>query len=237
MNKNIIAIVPSAGIGKRFSLSVKKTFTSLQGAPLIAHTLKRLCEEELITEVLPVISREDIEKCSLMIREFGLRKVNRIAPGGNERQDSVFNALKLIEQETAAKDSIILIHDGVRPFIPEGLIGRLIRELDTCDGVVPGLPLKETIKETDAQEMVISTVDRERFRSVQTPQAFRYSTIKKAYDSASSEAHYATDDAALVERAGGKVRVIAGSPFNIKITTPEDLDMIEFILSRSQDIT
>jgi 2-C-methyl-D-erythritol 4-phosphate cytidylyltransferase len=125
-----------------------------------------------------------------------------------------------------------LIHDGVRPFIPEGLIEKLIEELKNYDGAIPGLPVKETLKEAALDGTVISTVDRERFWTVQTPQAFYFDTIKKAYDAAYTKGFYATDDAALVERLGGRVKIVTGSPLNIKVTTPEDRDMVEHLLAK-----
>lgn len=231
MNK-IIAIVPAAGLGKRFKSPVKKTFVDLKGIPLIIHTLIRLCEEKVITEVVPVLGGEDIDNGFDLIRQYGLHKIRRIAPGGNERQDSIYNALKLLEQNGIESGSIILIHDGVRPFIPEGLIEKLIEELKNYDGAIPGCPVKETLKEAALDGIVISTVDRERFWTVQTPQAFYFDTIKKAYDTAYTKGFYATDDAALVERLGGRVKIVTGSPLNIKVTTPEDRDMVEHLLAK-----
>jgi 2-C-methyl-D-erythritol 4-phosphate cytidylyltransferase len=232
MSKKIIAIVPAAGLGKRFKAPVKKTFVDLKGVPLIIHTLMRLCEEKVITEVVPVLGGEDIDNGFDLIRQYGLRKIRRIAPGGNERQDSIYNALKLLEQNGIESGSIILIHDGVRPFIPEGLIEKLIEELKNYDGAIPGFPVKETLKEAALDGTVISTVDRERFWTVQTPQAFYFDTIKKAYDAAYTKGFYATDDAALVERLGGRVKIVTGSPLNIKVTTPEDRDMVEHLLAK-----
>jgi 2-C-methyl-D-erythritol 4-phosphate cytidylyltransferase len=232
MSKKIIAIVPAAGLGKRFKAPVKKTFVDLKGVPLIIHTLMRLCEEKVITEVVPVLGGEDIDNGFDLIRQYGLRKIRRIVPGGNERQDSIYNALKLLEQNGIESSSVILIHDGVRPFIPEGLIERLIEELKNYDGAIPGFPVKETLKEAALDGTVISTVDRERFWTVQTPQAFYFDTIKKAYDAAYTKGFYATDDAALVERLGGRVKIVTGSPLNIKVTTPEDREMVEHLLAK-----
>ena len=232
MSKKIIAIVPAAGLGKRFKAPVKKTFVDLKGVPLIIHTLMRLCEEKVITEVVPVLGGEDIDNGFDLIRQYGLRKIRRIASGGNERQDSIYNALKLLEQNGIESGSIILIHDGVRPFIPEGLIEKLIEELKNYDGAIPGFPVKETLKEAALDGTVISTVDRERFWTVQTPQAFYFDTIKKAYDAVYTKGFYATDDAALVERLGGRVKIVTGSPLNIKVTTPEDMEMVEYLLAK-----
>jgi 2-C-methyl-D-erythritol 4-phosphate cytidylyltransferase len=233
MNKKAIAIVPSAGLGKRFDAKIRKTFAAVHDVPLLVHTLRRLAAERSITEIIPVLRKQDIENGFQFINEYQVEKVTRIARGGKERQDSIHNALMLLDQNGSNPDSIVLIHDGVRPFIPEGLIASLISGLKTFDGVIPGIPVKETIKEVAPDGSVISTVNRERFRSVQTPQAFTFSTIKRAYDSAYAQGYYATDDAALVERIGGRVKIISGSPYNIKVTTPEDLEMVEWILTSS----
>jgi len=232
MGKEIIAIVPSAGLGKRFNASIKKTFADLEGIPLLIHTLKRLSSEGLITEIIPVLGKDDIGHGYQMVENFGLGKIKLIASGGKERQDSVFNALNLLKENGAPLDSIILIHDGVRPFIPEGLVEKLIGGLNNSDGVVPGLPVKETLKEVSSDGTVTSTVNREKLWSIQTPQAFTFSVIKRAYDAAYAAGFYATDDAALVERIGGRVKIIPGSPYNIKVTTPEDMGMVEHIITK-----
>ncbi len=234
MEKKIIAIVPAAGIGKRFDPSRKKTFVELDGIPLVIHTFKRLQTDPLITDIIPVVREEDIERVFTMVREHGLTKIQKIAPGGNERQDSIYNALNLIEKtgDEFYRESTVLVHDGARPVIPEGTVKRLLEGLNDADGSAPGLPAKDTLKKISEDSIIISTLDREHVRAIQTPQAFQFDVIKKAYDLAYKDGIYATDDAALVERTGGKVRIIDGSPLNIKITTPEDLEMLEYFLAR-----
>lgn len=237
MDTRIIAIVPSAGIGKRFDPSRRKTFVSINGVPLLIYTLKRLHSEDSIAEIIPVIRQEDTVRFNEMVKEHLLDKIKRVAPGGPERQDSIYNALRLIEEDGIdhCKNSYVLIHDGVRPYIPEGMIDKLMGEIKDVDGVIPGIPVKDTIKEIDAGGMVVSTLNREKVRAVQTPQFFSFSAVKKAYDKAYDDGFFATDDAALVERTGGRVKIISGSPFNIKVTTPEDLKMVEYLLKKEQD--
>lgn len=234
MDTKIIAIVPSAGLGKRFDPSRRKTFVSINGVPLLIYTLRRLHSEEPIAEIIPVIRQEDTAQFYQMVNEYHLDKIKRVAPGGPERQDSIYNALKLIEEDGTDiyRNSYVLIHDGVRPYIPEGMINRLMDEIKGADGVIPGVPVKDTIKEIDGGGIVVSTLNRDKVRAVQTPQFFSFSAIKKAYDKAYEDGFYATDDAALVERTGGRVKIISGSPFNIKVTTPEDLKMVEYLLGR-----
>ena len=236
MDARITAIVPSAGFGKRFDPSRRKTFVSINGVPLLIHTLRRLHSENAIAEIIPVLRQEDIGPFIETARGYHLDKIKRVASGGPERQDSIYNALRLIEGDGTdfCRDSYVLIHDGVRPYIPEGLIDELAVGIKDVDGVIPGVPVKDTIKAIDAGGIVVTTLDREKMRAVQTPQFFSFDVIKKAYDKAYEDGIYATDDAALVERTGGRVRIIAGSPFNIKVTTPEDLKMVEYLLSKEQ---
>jgi 2-C-methyl-D-erythritol 4-phosphate cytidylyltransferase len=236
METKITAIVPSAGLGKRFDPSRRKTFVGINGVPLLIHTLRRLHIENSIAEIIPVLRQEDIGPFTETAKGYHLDKIKRVAPGGPERQDSIYNALRLIEGDGMDfyRDSYVLIHDGVRPYIPEGLIDKLAVEIKDVDGVIPGIPVKDTIKAIDAGGIVVTTLDREKMRAVQTPQFFSFNVIKKAYDKAFEDGFYATDDAALVERTGGRVRIIAGSPFNIKVTTPEDLKMVEYLLSKEQ---
>lgn len=235
----VIAIVAAAGMGKRFGPGTKKPFQNLSGKPLILWSLEALESVHEIEEIIPVLMKEDMEYGRRVFEEYRLRKVKMIAPGGKERQDSVYNGLRLIDD----KKSIVLIHDGVRPLIEKELIERGIMELQTShetsakegdgfDGVVLGVPVKDTIKELEAG-FIRKTLKRESLWAIQTPQIFPFKKISDAYEKAAKEDFYSTDDSALLERYGGKVKVIAGSYRNIKITTPEDLEIAEFLLNRA----
>lgn len=239
----IIAIVPTAGWGRRFGTSRKKPFVGLLGIPLLIHTLRRLHSVSSITEIIPVLREEDIEKGLKLVRGYKLNKVKHVVSGGKERQDSVYNALCLIAKGSYREDfpisqgkTLILIHDGVRPLVTTQLIEKILTEIynegNNIDGVVPGIPLKETLKEVGGDGFVISTKSRERFWVIQTPQVFRFNVLKKAYDEAYKDGFYATDDSALVERVSGRVKVISGDPFNIKVTTPEDMEMVKYLLAK-----
>lgn len=233
MDRKIVAIVPAAGIGRRFDSSKRKTFTGLDGVPLFVHTLQRLHREEAVTHILPVLRKQDIKEGLGLTSDHNLSKIKQIAPGGRERQDSIYNALKLLDPERAVgRDSIILIHDGARPFIPEGTIETLIEELNGFDGAAPGIPARETLKEVSSEGTVVSTVNRDKIWAIQTPQVFSFTVIMDAYARAYADGFYATDDAALVERVGGRIRIIPGSPYNIKITTREDLKILEYLLMK-----
>lgn len=230
MKTKVVAIVPAAGLGKRFSASEKKTFVKLSETPLVIYTLKKLNKSASVTEIIPVLRQEDLAAGLEFAESHNLEKIKQIAPGGKERQDSVYNALKLVNE-----DCLILIHDGARPFISGEMIEKLLQEIKGVDGVIPGMPVKETLKEVDIKKrIVLSTVKREKLWTIQTPQIFPFKVIKKAYDKAYADGFYATDDAALVERIGGKIKIIPGSPFNIKITTPEDFDMAECLLTKKE---
>jgi len=241
--EKVVAVVPAAGLGKRFGAGTNKPFQTLVGKPLIIWVLETLEAIDEVVEIIPVLKSEDME-CGLKIFErAGLLKIKRIAQGGKERQDSVYNGLKLIED----KNCIVLIHDGVRPLAERDLIEKVIKELlispapplkeggkwgfKGYDGIVPGVPLKDTIKEaTDG--IIKKTLRRDALWAIQTPQIFPYKSIFSAYNKAMKEEFYSTDDAAIVEKYGGKIKVVMGSYRNIKITTPEDLDIAEFLLRK-----
>lgn len=226
----------------------------LGNKPLIAWVFEVLESINEIAEILPVFKKDDMALGCDLLEKFKFSKVKRIAPGGKERQDSVYSALTLIDKET----DVVLIHDGVRPLVDRDLIERAIRELlipsvpplakggeGGFDGVVVGVPLKDTIKKILSlgsqglsEVLVQKTLDRKSLWAIQTPQVFKYSVLMKAYRKAMDERFYSTDDSAIVEKYGGKVKAIMGSYSNIKITTPEDLTIAELLLrKRSESIS
>ena len=230
----VFAIVPAAGKGKRFGPDTNKPFQTLISNPLIIWSLKALENVIDIVEIIPVLKVEDMEHGRNVFEEYGLSKIKRIAPGGKERQDSVYNGLKLIENTNC----IVLIHDGVRPLIEKPLIEGMIKQMseilqkkEQCDGIVLGVPLKDTIKVAE-DGIIKKTLRRDSLWAIQTPQVFPYSNIFSAYERAMKEGFYSTDDAAIVEKYGGKIKIVMGSYRNIKITTPEDLAIAEILLSR-----
>lgn len=234
MKTKIVAIVPAAGLGMRFSNILRKPFAKVADIPLLIYTLKRLHQAKSITEIIPVLRKEDMSRGLELIESYGLEKIKQIASGGKERQDSVYNALKLVEAGAARSrdDCLIFIHDGVRPLVSAKLIQELLKGIKGVDGVVPGLSVKETLKKINTKGFVISTVNRKGLWTVQTPQVFPFKVIKRAYDRACKDGFHATDDAALVERIGGRMKTIKGDPNNIKVTTPEDMDMVEYLLAK-----
>lgn len=230
MKANVIAVVPAAGVGKRFGNGTNKPFETLGGKPLMLWAIESLGSLPEVSEIIPVIKEDHMESAAELFERYGIQKVKRIAPGGGERQESVFHGLSLIEDG----NSIVLVHDGVRPLIEPHIVRFALRELKDCDGVVVGVPVKDTIKEV-MDGMVSRTLSRDFLWAVQTPQIFRYEAIRQAHEKASADSFSSTDDSALVERYGGKVKMIMGSYTNIKVTTPGDLLMAEQFLRMSAE--
>lgn len=231
MQPKTIAIIPSAGLGKRFGKDKNKTFETLGSKPLLIWALETLETMPEISEIIPVLKESDIKAGTELLSQYRITKVKQIAPGGRERQDSVFNGLHFIKDT----GSIVLIHDGARPFIEPKTVRRALRALSGCDGVVIGVPPKDTIKVIEGQ-LIRQTLKRDTLMAIQTPQIFFYRPLLAAYEDAMTESFYATDDAALVEKNGGRIGVVLGEYTNIKITTPEDLVIAEaFLKMRGAD--
>jgi len=223
----VTVLVPAAGMGKRMGKAVAKQFLPLGDKPMLAHTLLAFQRSSDIDEIIPILSEDDMEHCLRdVIEAFHITKVRTLVVGGRERQDSVFNGIMKLEGDA----SVVLVHDGVRPFVTAAMIKECVDLARKGECVAVGVPIKDTIKEVDGQGMVHQTLERSRLWAIQTPQAFPAKLLRKAYEEAYKHKVTATDDAALAERAGNKVRVIMGSYENIKITTPEDLVLAEEIL-------
>ncbi len=218
MKESIVVIVPAAGLGTRFSPGTNKPFHALLGKPLIVWSLEIFETLHEIEEIIPVLKESDLQTGIEIFERYNLSKVKRIAPGGKERQDSVYNGLKLVK----GRADMVLIHDGARPLVDGSMVKTALNALSSFDGVIAGVPVKDTIKEVQ-DSVVKRTLKRETLWAIQTPQLFLYASLMKAYDAAMEENFYSTDDAALLERNGGKIRVIMGSYSNIKVTTPEDI--------------
>jgi 2-C-methyl-D-erythritol 4-phosphate cytidylyltransferase len=222
----VVAIIPAAGTGKRFGDRTNKPLELLNGKPLIIWALETLEAMPEIKEIIPVLKESDMEYGADLFEEYRISKIRRIAPGGKERQDSVFHGVKLIDD----KKCIVLVHDGARPLIETDIIREALKQMKDCDGVVVAVPVKDTIKEVSGG-IIKKTLKRNSLWSVQTPQIFPFKTLYNAYEKAMQDSFYSTDDSALVEKYGGKIKIAEGSYSNIKITTPEDMKAAEIILS------
>jgi len=226
----VFALIPAAGMGKRMGASINKQYLLLGGRPILAHTLSVFEQSPLITGICLVTPADEIPYCREEVVKAGnFSKVLEIVPGGKERQNSVMNGLLALERHASA-DDVILIHDGVRPFISHELLQRAIDGARSSDGALVAVPAKDTIK-TVRDGIVIDTPARETLWQAQTPQSFRYGVILEAHLKAARENFVGTDDTSLVERNNGKIRIIQGDYGNIKITTPEDLVLAEAFLA------
>ncbi len=234
----VTAIVPAAGSGIRFGIKRNKPLFTFAGKPLLIWPLQVLQEVIEIKEIVPVVKHEDIKTTHDLIEQYQITKVRKIILGGQERQDSVYNGLKSINPDT----NLVLIHDGARPLIENSLVKKMISCLmltqSEIDGIVAGVPIKDTVKEIKRELsgdnieniFVQKTLKRELLWAIQTPQLFLYDKIMSAYEKSKKNNLYATDDSALLERCGGRIRLIMGSYKNIKITTPEDIKVAEALL-------
>lgn len=221
-----VAIIVAAGRGKRIGADVPKAFLSLAGEPIILRTLRPF---EACSEVhrLVVVVPEDLRaRAEAMFAAVPVTKLAAVIAGGPERLHSVARALQTISPEAA---DILLVHDGVRPFVTPEQIACVIERARAVGAALLALPIAETVKEVE-DERVIGTLERRRLYLAQTPQAFRAAILFEAYERALREGVTATDDAALVERCGWPVVIVQGSVRNVKITWPEDLLLAEALV-------
>ena len=234
----VFVIIPAAGLGTRMAPAGKKTaaskqFVEIDGAPIILHTLRVFARNPQVEQIVVALRKNEMEQFSRQLaKEKQAGKVAAVE-GGEHRQQSVENALAHLK---AAPDDVVLVHDAVRPFVDDEIIDHVIREVEKHGAAVAGLPAVDTIKHVErAAEgaIVTSTIPRERVVQAQTPQGFRYQLIKRAFDAAAADGFIGTDEASLVERLGENVWVVMGSARNIKITTPADLELAEFLMSKS----
>lgn len=230
----------AGGKGSRMNTNVAKQYLLLAGKPVLYYSLACFQQSDRIEDIILVVGsgQEDYVREQLT-EKYHLTKVRQIVPGGKERYDSVRNGLKALQEEKeqeSENESYVLIHDGARPFLTQEIIDRVCREVLTEKACAVGMPVKDTIKITNEEGYVTATPDRRRVWQVQTPQAFDLKLICEAYqnweDSDEKDVFCITDDAGMVERfTGQKVKMVEGSYRNIKITTPEDLEIGERFLS------
>lgn len=221
------AIILAAGKGRRMKTCINKQYLNLKGRPILSHTLEVFFACPDIDEIVLVISVEDVEICDkIVLKSLNYSKPLKIAFGGDERQNSVYNGLNHVDQNT----DIIIIHDGARPFITTKDILKVLEGARNYGAVSLGVPIKETVKIIDNEGFVKNTPDRANVWITQTPQAFTPELIRQAHNIARINKIRATDDAMLVEYLGHSVKMIEGDYSNIKITTYEDLVLAESII-------
>jgi 2-C-methyl-D-erythritol 4-phosphate cytidylyltransferase len=227
----VAAIIAAAGLGRRMQQDTPKTYLQLAGKPILIHTLEVFEKVPEVKEVLVVVHPEDLEFCQEeVIDPYPLKKVLRLVPGGKERQDSVYHALKVLKKEAVELD-VILVHDAARPLVDPAQVRKVLAAARRHGGAILGIPCQDTLKRVNSRGEVVATVDRQELWQVQTPQAFQAALLWRAYQKAMERGFYATDEAALVEALGETVVVVLGTCLNLKITTPDDLKMAEAILA------
>lgn len=210
-----------------------KQYLSLSGTPILVYTLRIFQYSLLIDEIILAVPKTDVTDVRKnIVEQYGLSKVSFIIPGGKERQDSVRNALRYVNDEA----EIIVVHDGVRPLVTTAMIEKVVKKARELGAVTMGVDIKDTVKRIDSDGKIAETVHRDFLWLTQTPQAFKREVIIEAYRRAYQESFYGTDDASLVEKTGVPVWMVSGDRNNIKVTTKEDLILCEMILRRSENL-
>ena len=238
----VVAIIPAAGLGTRMAAAgsakskkpaPSKQFTELGGTPILIHTLRKFAASPRVTEIFVALRKDEIvgfgERLEAEAKDI-LQKRVELVEGGEHRQQSVANALRAV---SAAPDDVILVHDAVRPFVTAAIIDEVIEGAKKHGAAIAGMPAVDTVKQVERTAdgaLITATVPRERVVMAQTPQGFRYGILKKAFDEAAADGFIGTDEASLVERSGHEVAVVMGSPRNLKITNPSDMELAEFYL-------
>jgi 2-C-methyl-D-erythritol 4-phosphate cytidylyltransferase len=227
----VVAVIPAGGSGTRMGADVPKQFLPLGGVPMLLHSLRAFDRAPSVDTVILVVQRDERRRALTdVIERYGVKKVQKVIAGGETRQQSVYNGLK----ETDPDVEIVVVHDAVRPFVTDDLIEQSIEAARKGSGAIVAVPMKDTPKQAGLDRQIQRTLDRNSLWMAQTPQTFRRDVLLEAYEKAAIEHLQATDDAALVERLGHKVGIVAGTWENIKITTPEDLIIAEAILASRQ---
>ncbi|MEW6077087.1 MAG: 2-C-methyl-D-erythritol 4-phosphate cytidylyltransferase [Thermodesulfobacteriota bacterium] len=215
----VSALIVAAGKGERLPGALAKQYLPLSGRPVLCRTLEVFAACAIIDDIFLVVPQKDFVYCRETILPQVARDVTLVA-GGDRRQDSVFNGLRAMSPD---RERVVVIHDGVRPFVTCRLIQSCLDGIRDADGCIAAVPASDTLKAVDKDGRITGTIDRAAVWLAQTPQAFRYGVLLEAHQQAAAGGWRVTDDAALLERLGRIVRVVSGSAANIKITTPADL--------------
>jgi 2-C-methyl-D-erythritol 4-phosphate cytidylyltransferase len=236
----VVVIIPAAGLGTRMapvpsgkskSAPPSKQFTELGGTPILLHTLRKFAASPEVAEIYVALRESEISGFHARLEKEArdvLQKKVQFVVGGEHRQQSVANALAAV---VAAPDDVVLVHDAVRPFVTEEIIKEVIAAAKKYGAAIAGMPAVDTVKQVERTAdgaVIAATIPRERIVMAQTPQGFRFDLLKRVFEDATADGFTGTDEASLVERAGHKVEVVMGSPRNIKITTPSDMELAEF---------
>jgi len=240
----VVVIIPAAGLGTRMASApgakakkpaATKQFTELGGTPILIHTLRKFMASPEVSEIYIALRANEIDGFHARLEKEAediLQKKIHLVEGGDHRQHSVSNAMRSV---SAGEDDIVLVHDAVRPFVTEEIIHNVIQAARKYGAAIAALPAVDTVKQVERTSdgaLITATLPRERVVLAQTPQGFRYDVLRKAFDEATTDGFVGTDEASLVERSGHAVAVVMGSPKNIKITAPADMELAEFYLKK-----
>lgn len=218
-NKRIIVIIAAAGSGNRMGSGIPKQFLEIEGKPVLVKTALAFSQNQYIDGFFVVTGKEYMDRSKELLQD--INKYMGVTSGGAERQDSIYNGLKLLPEDI----DYVLVHDGARPFVTQNIINKVVEKAVEEGAAVAAVPVKDTIKTIGENDTIKGTLPRNQLRSIQTPQGFKKELILRAYEKAFEEGYYGTDDAALVERVGAAISVVDGEYGNIKITTKEDMPM------------
>lgn len=225
----------SAPAGKTAKPAASKQFLELDGVPVLVHTLRTFAKSDAVDEIIVALRRPEMDAFKSRLSSAApeiLKRNPMFVEGGEHRQQSVASGLAAV---SAAAEDVVLVHDAVRPFVTEEMIHEVIAAAQKYGAAIAAVPAVDTVKQVERTAegaLIKATIPREKIVLAQTPQGFRYDVLKKAFDEAAADGFVGTDEASLVERSGHAVAVVMGSPRNIKITTPGDLELASFFLKR-----
>lgn len=222
--KRVAVIIAAAGEGSRLGSQIPKQYLKIGGKPVLAKAMDAFERMEEIDYIFVVAGEKYLDTCSEIIRNHGFEKVESVVAGGDERQDSVYNALQEMNRRKPGVE-YVLIHDAARPFISEEVIRSVLEATAEKGAAVACVAMTSSVRHLSVEDDKSESVDRSEYYTVQTPQGFRKSLLIDAYEKAYDDSFFGTDDAAIVEHAGAEIALVDGEYQNIKITTKEDLPM------------
>lgn len=224
--RDIAVIIPAGGVGKRMGGSLPKQFLRIDGEPILLRSVRAFEGIAAVSQIIVAVPAAHVRRTHTLLRDGGCRKVTAVVEGGRERQDSVRIALEWM----TGKPTVVLVHDAVRPLVSRSAILQVVNAAERWGAAVVGVRMKDTIKTEGRKGFFAATLPRKFLWAVQTPQGFQTHLIVKAHRLAHKAGFMGTDDASLVERLRIPVRIVEGSPRNIKITTKDDLRIAKFWL-------
>jgi 2-C-methyl-D-erythritol 4-phosphate cytidylyltransferase len=227
---SVLGIIPAAGTGVRMGSGTPKQFLALEGVPIFVHTLRKVSASDVVDEIYVAVRPEDSERARHDLEHEHFTKPVRLVNGGSSRQETVARALA----HAPPGNELVVVHDAVRPFVELEMIRRVTEAARAEGGAILGILSVDTVKQVERQT-IVGTIPRERIALAQTPQAFRYSILREAFDRAAADGFNGSDEASLVERLGYRVTVLLGSDRNIKITKPSDLPLARLYIAQERE--